>query len=168
MKKRSPTTKAIGLLHQLYGNGQLLLAPEFQRSSVWPNAAKAYLIDTILNDRPIPLIFLQREATKTGRPFAAGLDSSCVEALKAVGLGTPRSLSEMLRSNRFRYASRTFASSRGLGPAEVSHLASVVLAAILKDAKVVHHHFPEIISDPAIQQFYERRAGKGTTRQIAA
>jgi hypothetical protein len=55
MTKRSPTTKAIGLLHQLFSNGQLTLAPEFQRNSVWPNAAKAYLIDTILNDRPIPL-----------------------------------------------------------------------------------------------------------------
>lgn len=53
MTKRSPTTKDIGLLHQLFSNGQLTLAPEFQRNSVWPNAAKAYLIDTILNDRPI-------------------------------------------------------------------------------------------------------------------
>ena len=60
MTKRSPTTKAIGLLHQLFNNGQLTLAPEFQRNSVWPNAAKAYLIDTILNDRPIPLLFIQR------------------------------------------------------------------------------------------------------------
>src|SRR3954452_1370764 len=68
MTKRSPTTKDIALLHQLYANGQLSLAAEFQRNSVWPNPAKAYLIDTILNDRPIPLLFFQRTTSpQTGR-----------------------------------------------------------------------------------------------------
>jgi uncharacterized protein with ParB-like and HNH nuclease domain len=60
MTKRSPTTKDVALLHQLFSNGQLSLAPEFQRNAVWPTPAKAYLIDTILNDRPIPLLFFQR------------------------------------------------------------------------------------------------------------
>lgn len=60
MNKRSPTTKDVGLLHQLHKGGQLTLAAEFQRNAVWPHAAKAYLIDTILNDRPIPLLFFQR------------------------------------------------------------------------------------------------------------
>jgi hypothetical protein len=60
MSKRSPTTKDIGLLHQLFKNNQLTLAPEFQRNAIWPRAAKVYLIDTILNDRPIPLLFFQR------------------------------------------------------------------------------------------------------------
>ena len=60
MAKRSPTTKDIALLLQLYRQGQILLAPEYQRNSVWPTPAKAYLIDTILNDRPIPLLFFQR------------------------------------------------------------------------------------------------------------
>lgn len=63
MTKRSPTTKDIGLLHQLYKSGQLTLAPEFQRNAVWPARAKAYLIDTILNDRPIPLLFFQRSTS---------------------------------------------------------------------------------------------------------
>jgi hypothetical protein len=69
MAKRSPTTKDIALLHQLFKSDQLTLAPEFQRNSVWPTAAKAYLIDTILNDRPIPLLFFQRTTSpQTGRP----------------------------------------------------------------------------------------------------
>jgi Protein of unknown function DUF262 len=50
----------VGLLQQLHKGGQLELAAEFQRNSVWPRAAKAYLMDTILQDRPIPQIFLQR------------------------------------------------------------------------------------------------------------
>src|SRR2546425_814088 len=58
--KRSTTTKDIGLLHQLFKAGQLNLAAEFQRNAVWPGPAKAYLIDTIINDRPIPLLFFQR------------------------------------------------------------------------------------------------------------
>ena len=69
MRKRSGTSFSVGLLLQLYQNKQLHLAPEFQRSSVWPRSAKAYLIDTILNDKPIPLLFFQRRrSVQTGRP----------------------------------------------------------------------------------------------------
>jgi Protein of unknown function DUF262 len=60
MSKRSPTTKDIALLHQLYKNAQLTWTSEFQRNAVWPGKAKAYLIDTILHDQPIPIFFLQR------------------------------------------------------------------------------------------------------------
>lgn len=58
--KFSTTTKDVGLLLQLKDEGQLRLAPEFQRNSVWPRAAKAYLIDTILSDKPIPVLYFQR------------------------------------------------------------------------------------------------------------
>lgn len=58
--KRTITTRDIGLLLQLRENKQLSLAPEFQRNAIWPRPAKAYLIDTILSDRPIPLLFLAR------------------------------------------------------------------------------------------------------------
>lgn len=67
-KTKSPTTKDIALLIQLHRDKQLNLQPEFQRQSVWPPAAKSYLIDTILNDRPIPLFFMQRATSiQTGR-----------------------------------------------------------------------------------------------------
>ena len=69
MRKRSGTSFSVGLLWQLYGNKQLHLSPEFQRNSVWPRPAKAYLIDTILNDKPIPLMFFQRRrSAQTGQP----------------------------------------------------------------------------------------------------
>jgi hypothetical protein len=81
--KRSPTTKDIGLLKQLHDQGQLALTTEFQRNSVWPSAAKAYLIDTILNDRPIPLLFLQRvSSAQTGRPGYAVIDGQ--QRLRAI------------------------------------------------------------------------------------
>jgi hypothetical protein len=80
---RRTTTKDVGLLHQLHRDGQLELAPEFQRNSVWPHAAKAYLIDTILADRPIPLLFLQRHTSaQTGRPAYTVIDGQ--QRLRAV------------------------------------------------------------------------------------
>ena len=83
MSKRSPTTKDISLLYQLYQQGQLFLAPEYQRENVWPNQAKAYLIDTILNDRPIPLLFFQRVASaQTGRPAYSVIDGQ--QRLRAI------------------------------------------------------------------------------------
>lgn len=83
MTKRSPTTKDISLLLQLFKNGQLILAPEFQRNSVWPAPAKAYLIDTILNDRPIPLLFIQRATSaQTGRPSYQVIDGQ--QRLRAI------------------------------------------------------------------------------------
>lgn len=83
MAKRSPTTKDVGLLHQLFNSNQLSLAPEFQRNSVWPTAAKAYLIDTILNDRPIPLLFIQRMTSpQTGRPIYTVIDGQ--QRLRAI------------------------------------------------------------------------------------
>ena len=101
-----------------------------------------------------------RQAAADGVPIRAGLDDSCVEALKAVGLGTPSSLSSMFRSSRFRYALRSFAALQGISQTDVSHLASVVLAVVVKDAGVVDHHFPEIINDPAIRHFFERRTNR--------
>lgn len=81
--KFSPTTKDVALLHQLQQNGQLKLQPEFQRNSVWPKAAKAYLIDTILNEKPIPLFFFQRTTSpQTGRHEYAVIDGQ--QRLRAI------------------------------------------------------------------------------------
>jgi hypothetical protein len=69
MAKRRLTTKEVSLVHQLLQEGQLRLAPEFQRNAVWPRSAKAYLIDTILVDRPMPLFFFQRgRSAQSGKP----------------------------------------------------------------------------------------------------
>ncbi len=83
MTKRSPTTKDVALLHQLHMNGQLTLAAEFQRNAIWPARAKAYLIDTILNDRPIPLLFFQRTTSaQKGLPSYTVIDGQ--QRLRAI------------------------------------------------------------------------------------
>src|SRR5438309_12010961 len=83
MPKLSPTTKDIALLRQLHTDGQLTLAPQFQRNAVWPRAAKAYLIDTILNERPIPLLFFQRTTSaQSGRASYRVIDGQ--QRLRAI------------------------------------------------------------------------------------
>lgn len=53
----------------------LKLNTEFQRRSVWPLAAKAYLIDTILRDRPMPKIYLRtRTDPSTRRSYREVVD----------------------------------------------------------------------------------------------
>ncbi len=55
-------------LYKFYREGRIRLAPEFQRNSIWPAPARAYLIDTILNRQPIPQLFLHRTiSAQTGR-----------------------------------------------------------------------------------------------------
>jgi ppGpp synthetase/RelA/SpoT-type nucleotidyltranferase len=99
-----------------------------------------------------------RQAAQEGKPFAAGLERSCVEALKAVGLGTAASLRAMLSSARFRGAVRYFAAAQGIAPAQLSHLAVVVVAVAVKDARHIQQHVPEIVFDPAIAGLVQRRA----------
>jgi hypothetical protein len=83
MLKRTATTKDVSLLRQLHLEGQLRLAPEFQRNAVWPRAAKAYLIDTILCERPMPLFFFQRgRSAQTGKPSYAVVDGQ--QRLRAI------------------------------------------------------------------------------------
>jgi hypothetical protein len=103
MTKRSPTTKDVALLHQLSKNGQLTLAEEFQRNAVWPHPAKAYLIDTILNDRPIPLLFFQRSTSaQTGLSSYTVID----------GQQRLRAIFEFLE-NRFRLSQSSQSSKKG-------------------------------------------------------
>jgi hypothetical protein len=45
-------------------NAALVVAPEFQRRSVWGRPAKAYLIDTLLRGFPVPPIYLRVRQSK--------------------------------------------------------------------------------------------------------
>jgi hypothetical protein len=73
----------IALLDQLRQDKQLIMAPEFQRNSVWPRAAKAYLIDTILTDRPIPFLYFRRiTSAQTGRSTYEVIDGQ--QRLRAI------------------------------------------------------------------------------------
>jgi hypothetical protein len=65
----------------------------------------------------------------------------------------------VFKSGRFRYATKTFAASQGISPNEVSHLAAVVLAIIVKDLPTVQRHFPNLIYDPSLSSIVQRRAG---------
>src|SRR5215208_5704465 len=83
MPERQTTRLSINDLYFRYREGELELAPEFQRNSVWPPRAKAYLIDTILSDRPIPLFFFQEtRSAQTGRPMWAVIDGQ--QRLRAI------------------------------------------------------------------------------------
>ena len=82
-QRASPTTKDIGLLHKLYKDGELELSPEYQRDSVWPRQAKAYLLDTVLNEKPIPLIFMMRtRSAQTGKGVYLVIDGQ--QRLRAI------------------------------------------------------------------------------------
>lgn len=98
-----------------------------------------------------------RSSSAGGLPFGAGLELCCLEALKTVGLGTAVSLHKLFRSAKFQSAVQSFAASEGIAPAEVSHLAAVVIAVAVKNAGIVQRHFPEIIYDPSIMAMIEKR-----------
>lgn len=54
-----PQTYTISDFIEWQQKRQLVLAPEFQRGSVWTPSAKVFLIDTILNDLPIPQVYFR-------------------------------------------------------------------------------------------------------------
>ena len=56
---RSPQTYTISDFIEWEAKKQLVLAPEFQRGSVWVPSAKVFLIDSILNDLPLPQIYFR-------------------------------------------------------------------------------------------------------------
>lgn len=54
--------------------GVLILAPKFQRRSVWSDKARSYLIDTIIRKLPMPKIFMRQEIDDTGRTIREIVD----------------------------------------------------------------------------------------------
>lgn len=82
----------------------------------------------------------------------AGAESSCVEALMSAGLSTPSSLTALFKTSRYRTAINSFAALKGIATYEVSPLARVVVAVLVKDMKLVRDHFPEIMFDSALNE----------------
>lgn len=61
----------------------LVLNTNFQRRNVWPQAAKTFLIDTVLRDRPMPKIYLRtRTDVSTRRSFREVVDGQ--QRLRAI------------------------------------------------------------------------------------
>lgn len=54
-----PQTYTVSDFIEWHNKKQLVLDPEFQRGSVWTPSAKVFLIDTILNDLPMPQVYFR-------------------------------------------------------------------------------------------------------------
>lgn len=60
-----PQTYTISDFIDWHSRNQLILAPDFQRGTVWTPSAKVFLIDTILNNFPIPQVFIRTKIDGT-------------------------------------------------------------------------------------------------------
>jgi len=76
MKNFDSRTYSINDFIEWDDRGQLEISPKFQRRSVWSPQAKSYLIDTILNDKPLPKLFIRAttdpKTKKTTREIVDG------------------------------------------------------------------------------------------------
>src|SRR4051812_11576144 len=83
MPHRMTAQYTVGDVWAMHERGDLDLAPEFQRNSVWPQRAKAYFIDTLLQDRPVPLLIVERSASaQTGKSRLSVVDGQ--QRLRAI------------------------------------------------------------------------------------
>lgn len=60
MKGFDSTTYSVNDFLEWHERNQLVLSPKFQRRSVWRDAAKSFLIDSILRGKPLPKIFIRQ------------------------------------------------------------------------------------------------------------
>jgi hypothetical protein len=60
------TNHPISWIKRLHLDEQLDLSPTFQRKPVWSGLQQSYLIDTILNDLPVPEIFVRASTSAEG------------------------------------------------------------------------------------------------------
>ncbi len=67
MTNSPPTTHRVTEFYQWFKGGILELNPFYQRNPVWSDRNKSYLMDTILNNYPVPEIFMQIETTSDGK-----------------------------------------------------------------------------------------------------
>ncbi len=66
MENAPPTSQRVTWFYQRNKEGNLIIAPPFQRKPVWSLKNKSYLIDTIVRSLPIPEIFVQIKTDKDG------------------------------------------------------------------------------------------------------
>ncbi len=59
MQGSTPQHYTIADFLKWHDDGELVLNPKFQRGSVWPTAARSYLIDSVLRGYPIPKLLLR-------------------------------------------------------------------------------------------------------------
>ena len=67
MKNFDSRTYSINDFLEWEDSSQLELAPKFQRRSVWNDTARSFLIDTIVEGKPIPKVFIRQKLNPTTR-----------------------------------------------------------------------------------------------------
>jgi hypothetical protein len=67
MRSRSPTYQTVAWFLDLARNNQLDLDPPYQRLSFWNQTYRDFFIDTLLNDYPMPAVFLYHDIDREGR-----------------------------------------------------------------------------------------------------
>lgn len=83
MTKRIPVIREVSQLYQDYEKGRLVFSREYQRRAVWPRAAKSGLIASILKNRPVPPVVLQRfTSAQSGRSELIVIDGQ--QRLRAI------------------------------------------------------------------------------------
>ncbi len=60
MKNYDSRTYSVNDFLEWRDNDQLVLAPKFQRRAVWTDSARSFLLDTIVQGKPIPKIFIRQ------------------------------------------------------------------------------------------------------------
>jgi len=68
------TNHPISWFRKLSADGSLDLSPAFQRRPVWSDSQASYLIDSILNNLPIPEIFVRMTTTSDGESTVEVVD----------------------------------------------------------------------------------------------
>ncbi len=74
MKKTDSRAYSINDFREWNNAGTLVLAPKFQRRSIWVDKARSYLIDTILRDLPTPKIFMRQSIDDAGQTIREIVD----------------------------------------------------------------------------------------------
>jgi len=97
-----------------------------------------------------------RETERAGKPFPARIEVTCLVALKACGLNTPRMLHAHMQTQRYQNAVKTFAANQGMSLDEVSHLGLTVVAIALKNISLFRDFFYDMSQDPAILEVTPR------------
>lgn len=88
MKNFDTRTYSISDFIEWDSNGLLILSPDFQRRSVWSDKAKSFLIDTILQGKPIPKLIITQK-----------LDASRVARIVVDGQQRLRAILDYYRNN---------------------------------------------------------------------
>ncbi len=101
-----------------------------------------------------------RKAAASGQAFPMHIEASCVDALRAVGIKTALALQSSMAQKRFQSVIRDFAALKGIGRAEVSHLALIVILVALEDENVVRTYFPEMLRDATIDGLLAALTGR--------